>query len=393
MHTKRSCSTSPEDNELMAASPFRSWVEISREQIASNYHCVRNAVGAGIEVMPVVKADAYRHGAIEVSRVLVDQGARWLAVSNVEEGVILREAGLTPEILVMADFLPGGRSAMLEHKLTPVLHALEDLPELDKLACTRGERVRFHLKIDSGMCRLGTRAEAVKIADVLHQCPNIELAGLMTHFASVTDFSVAQTDEQERCFNTSVQSLHRLGIKPVLIHLSSTGAIAYRRREVWGNLVRPGHAIYGYVSPGRGSAPANRLDCVRPALCWKAAVLTVKDVPAGAQIGYGGMFRAVQSMRIAVLAAGYADGIPHRLSNRGKVIACGRFANILGAVSMDVTTIDASHCPDLRTGDFVTILGQQGGLKIDAQEIARIAGTISYNVLCSISSRVKRVYV
>lgn len=377
----------------MPTSPFRSWVEISREQIAANFDCLRRATGDGIDVMPVVKADAYRHGAIEVSRVLESSGARWLAVSNVEEGVALREAGISSRILVMADFLPVGRIAMLEHGLTPVIHSLEDLPELDKLAASRGEKVRFHLKIDSGMCRLGTRSDAQAIAASLASARHAPLEGLMTHFASVADFSIQHTEDQTRCFFDLVRELDSLGVRPERVHLSSTGAIAYRRREAWGNMVRPGHAIYGYVSPARGPAPGNLLKEVRPAMCWKAAVLTVKEIPEGALVGYGGIYRAPKPMRIAVLAVGYADGLPHRLSNRGRVIAAGRYANILGAVSMDVTTIDVTHCPEIGPGDAVTILGQEGEATIDAQEIARIAGTISYNVLCAISSRVRRVYV
>lgn len=377
----------------MATSPYRSWVEISRNQIARNYRCIRGVVGPAVEVMPVVKADAYRHGATEVARVLVSEGAQWLAVSNVEEGVALREAGIQSRILVMADFLPVGRVSMLQHELTPVIHALEDLRDLNALAGGLRRRVRFHLKIDSGMCRLGTRCCAGDIVQALRACPDIELEGLMTHFASVTDFSVQQTEEQTRVFVRLLDELSQAGVRPERVHLSSTGSIAYGRREAWGNLVRPGHGIYGYVSPPRGAAPANLLRGVRPALCWKAAVLTVKDVDSGSLIGYGGMFRAPKKMRIAVLAVGYADGLPHRLSNRGRVIACGRYANILGAVSMDVTTIDVTHCPELRMGDAVTLLGTEGEARIDAQDIARVAGTISYNVLCAISSRVRRVYV
>jgi alanine racemase len=157
-------------------------------------------------------------------------------------------------------------------------------------------------------------------------------------------------------------------------------------------MVRPGHAIYGYVSPPRGVGPGSNLK-VKPVMCWKAAVLTVKEIPKGAQVGYGGIFAAPDAMRIAVLAVGYADGIPHRLSNRGRVIVCGKFAPMLGAVSMDLTTIDVTHCPEVAIGQPVTILGSEGGLVIDAQEIAKQAGTISYSVLCGISSRVKRVYV
>jgi alanine racemase len=375
----------------MATSPFRSWVEISRSQIAENYRAVRRAVGPDVTVMPVVKADAYRHGAIEISRVLVENGAAWLAVSNVEEGVALRTAGINARILVMADFLPVDRQSMIEHGLTPVIHAIEDLYDLNQLGFGKGEPIPFHLKIDSGMCRLGTRASAGDIAAALASNPFVRLEGLMTHFASVTDFTTEQTDEQTGCFIDVVEGLRRLGVTAPYTHLSSTGGIAYRSREAWGNMVRPGHAIYGYVSPAR-SGPASTLT-VKPAMCWKAAVLTVKEIPAGAQIGYGGIFHAPDTMRIAVLAVGYADGIPHRLSNRGRVIVRGKYAPILGAVSMDLTTIDVTHCPDIHTGEAVTILGSEGSASIDAQEIARQAGTISYSVLCGISSRVKRVYI
>jgi alanine racemase len=157
--------------------------------------------------------------------------------------------------------------------------------------------------------------------------------------------------------------------------------------------VRPGHAIYGYVSPvAKGTAPPRLLN-VKPALTWKTAVLSVKDLPAGALVGYGGMFRATQPMRIAILAAGYADGIPHRLSNKGRVIVKGQLAPILGAVSMDLTTVDITHCQPVAVGDAVTLLGSEAGLSIDAQQIARVAGTISYSVLCGIHARVKRIYV
>jgi alanine racemase len=157
-------------------------------------------------------------------------------------------------------------------------------------------------------------------------------------------------------------------------------------------LVRPGHALYGYVSPARGPAP-HAVFAVEPALTWKARIITVKDVPAGAKIGYGGTFTAHHPMRLAVLAAGYADGFPHRLSNKGKVIAAGRFAPIVGTVSMDVTTIDITESPGLNPGDTVTLLGREGDVSLDAQQIAKTAGTISYNILASIGARVRRFYV
>jgi alanine racemase len=367
---------------------MRSWVEVSLRRIRANYRAVRDVAGAGVEVMPVVKADAYRHGAVEVSRALVHEGATWLAVSSVEEGIALRAAGNPARILVMADFLREDREALGAYNLTPVIHSLEDVAAV---------RVPYHLKIDSGMGRLGTRAapseilEAVAAAEA--STPGAPLEGLMTHFASAGNFESPQTEEQIRSFERILAAFREAGRTPRYVHLSSSIAVAYKRTEAWGNLVRPGHAIYGYVSPARGAgAPKPALN-VSPALTWKVTVLNIKEVEEGALIGYGGIHRAARPMRIAVLAAGYADGIPHRLGNRGQVIATGKLAPIVGAVSMDLTTVDVTHCPDLRAGDAVMLLGKEGNVSIDAQQMARTAGTISYAVLCGIHARVKRLYV
>jgi alanine racemase len=372
---------------------FRSWVEISLQQIAANFQAIREVVGSSVEVMPVVKADAYRHGAIEVSRRLTSDGARWLAVSNVEEGVVLRESGVTARILVMADFLPGERQSLLDFNLTPVIHALEDIAEWDRLAAGKGVTAPYHLKIDSGMGRLGTRAPAAAILEAVAKAKHVKLEGLMTHLASSANYATSQTEEQLRTFESVCSDLAQAGVHPEFLHLASSTPVAYGRRDAWKRMVRPGHAIYGYISPvAKGNAPPAVLN-VRPALTWKASVLAVKDLPAGALVGYGGMYRAPQPMRIAVLAAGYADGIPHRLSNKGRVIAKGHFAPIIGAVSMDLTTIDVTNCPPLVVGDSVTLLGSEGGISIDAQQMARVAGTISYSVLCGIHARVRRIYV
>jgi alanine racemase len=373
---------------------YRSWVEISLKQITENFRAVRQVVGPEVEVMPVVKADAYRHGAVEVSRALAAAGTRWLAVSNVEEGAILRDRGITARILVMADFLSAERAGLLEYNLTPVLHSLPDIAEWDGLVAASGGSPRdYHLKIDTGMGRLGTRASAAEILETIGRAKHARLEGLMTHFASSANYASTQTDEQLRAFETICSELARAGVHAPILHSSSSTPVAYGRRGAWHRMVRPGHAVYGYVSQiAKGTAPPRLLD-VRPALSWKAAVLAVKDLPAGALVGYGGMHRTAHPARIAVLAAGYADGIPHRLSNKGRVIANGHWAPIIGAVSMDLTTIDVTHCPPLGPGDAVTLLGSEGDLSIDAQQMARLAGTISYSVLCGIHARVKRIYV
>lgn len=374
------------------SAPFRSYVLVSREQIARNFRNVRSVVGPDVEVTCVVKADAYGHGALEVARVLVAEGARWLAVSSVDEGVNLRCAGiLGPRILVMGGFLSYEGSAVVEHDLTPAIHSLAQIRDVDRLARQSGKPVRYHLKIDSGMGRLGTRASAGEILAVLPDCSHATLEGLMTHFASAADYTSAQTDRQLEYFHSMAGDLRQGGVNAAHLHTSSTNAIGYGRQNGWHNMVRAGHALYGYVSPARGDAPRQLLD-VQPALTWKAKLMAVKDIPEGALVGYGGSFRAPRPMRIGILGAGYADGIFHRLSNRGKVIADGKLTPIVGTISMDLTTVDLSHTTALNPGDEVTLLGREGDATLDAQQIAKVAGTISYNILCSISARVRRVY-
>jgi alanine racemase len=376
----------------MQVVPFRTWAEVSRERIAANFRSVRSAVGPAVEVAAVVKADAYGHGAVEVSRVLAAEGAKWFAVSCVDEGVLLRDAGIKARILVMADYFAYSRAALVEYGLTPVLHTLGDLRDLDSFARSRNASLPFHLKVDTGMGRLGTLAGAEEIACAVRDAANLKFEGLMTHFASSADYTRPQTENQMAAFATLSDALCARGVSPLYVHMASTNPIAFGRREAWHNMVRPGHALYGYLSPARGAAPQPVLD-VAPALQWKARILTTKELPAGSLIGYGGIYCASRPMRIAVLGVGYADGLSHRLSNRGHVIAAGKLVPILGAISMDVTTIDITNCPSLKAGDTVTLLGSEGTVSINAQQMARMAGTISYDILCGIRTRVRRVYV
>ncbi|MCL6545097.1 MAG: alanine racemase [Bryobacteraceae bacterium] len=393
MLTSSSSCPSPTAVDACLARPQpRNWAEISRARLVENYRAVRSAVGPDVEVLAVVKADAYGHGAAEVSRLLTAEGAKWLGVSNWEEGVTLRKAGIQARILVMADILPYSPALTQEYALTPTVHSLEDLAEIDRRAAAWGIPIAFHLKVDTGMGRLGVQAPAAEIGRALAGCRHAEMEGLMTHFASSADYSSPQTDHQIELFEQVLAQLRRDGISPRWIHMASSNPVAYGRRQAFGNMVRVGHALYGYVSPAKGDAPAQTL-AVQPVLTWKASILSVKDLPRGARVGYGGTFQTSRPSRIAVLSAGYADGVPHRLSNRGKVLAGGRPAPVIGAVSMDLTTIDITETPWLKPGDTVTLLGRENGFEINAQQIARWAGTISYVVLCGISARVPRVYV
>lgn len=326
------------------------------------------------------------------SRALEAAGARWFAVSTAEEGIALRQARIGGHILLMADSLAFSWPALVEYRLTPVLLSLEDVRELNARAAERGVAIQYHLKLDTGMTRVGTLAGAPEIAAAIRGATHLELGGLMSHFASPENFNSDHADRQAAAFETVCTGLARLGVEAPLRHIASSNAIAYGRLGSFQNMARAGIALYGYLSPTSGNAPRAAVD-VKPALAWKAVVLMTKDVPAGAAIGYGGLFRAPRPMRIAVVGAGYADGVPHRLSNRGHAIAGGRAVPFLGAVSMDVITIDVTDCPQIQAGSTVTLLGSEGDASIDAQQIAATAGTISYDVLCGIRSRVKRVYV
>jgi alanine racemase len=360
----------------------RTWLEVSLDQIASNYRVIRRATGESITLMPVVKADAYRHGAVAVAQVLEREGVQWLAVSNIEEGRALREAGVRARILVMADRVSTDPQAWRALRLTPAIHDLDQIRLLEA-----GEA--YHLKIDSGMGRLGTNAEPREIIEATR---GTRLEGLMTHFASSADFSSSQTKEQIARFRLVQRELAAAGIHPEWVHLSSSNPLHFGQREAWGNLARPGYALYGFVSSAKGEAPAALLDEVKPALSWRATILLCKDLKAGDSVGYGAMFRAPQAMRIGILGVGYADGLPHRLAGKGKVLAGGQLVPMLGAVSMDVTTIDLSETK-LQAGDAVTLLGEENGNRIDARQMARQAGTIAYSILCGISTRVPRIYI
>jgi alanine racemase len=354
----------------------RTWLEVSLDQIRTNYRLIARTVGAQIAVMPVVKADAYRHGSIAVSQTLEHEGAGWLAVSNIDEGKMLREAGVRARILVMADRVSTDARAWAEYRLTPAIHDLEEIRELPP-----GHA--YHLKVDTGMHRLGTLAAA---QEILEATRGTNLEGLMTHFASSADYTSDQTSRQMAAFAALQQQL-----QPRYVHAASTNPLHFARREAWGNLVRPGYAIYGYVSAAKGKAPEELLS-VAPALRWKATILLTKEIPAGSPVGYGAQYVTQRPARIGILGVGYADGYPHRLSNKGQVIAAGRLVPVLGAVSMDVTTVDLTDAPQLQAGDAVTLMGAEGSVSLDARQIARQAGTIAYAVLCGISTRVPRYY-
>lgn len=369
----------------------RSWVEVSLDAVTANFTLLKQAVGPAVEVMAVVKADAYNHGAAAVSAALQAAGGRYFAVAGAEEGAALREAGIGGSILLLGGVLPFEYELALNYNLTPVLHSPSELLAFEEFAARHGRRLAYHFKIDTGLGRLGSRAGAEEIAAAVRRASHCDLEGLMTHFASSENFADPSCGRQQEAFDEMRRRLGAFVTPSTRLHLSNSAAVVYGRRRAWQSMVRAGLALYGYVPPACGIPPAT-LEGLRPALTWKARVLAVKEMAAGSPIGYGGTFRAPANLRIAVIAAGYADGYPHCLGNRGAVVVKGRLAPVVGAVSMDLITADVTDCPAVAAGDTVTLLGGESGCVMDAVEMARRAGAIPYVILCGIGRRVARLH-
>lgn len=378
----------------LADPPYRSFVEVSLPRIRANFHAIAEALKPETEIMPVVKANAYGHGAVPVAQALTEAGAHWLAVSNAGEGAALRSAGIadSTRIVVMAGVLPFEWPLIVEHGLTPVLHRLEEFPIVESLAESTGKPIAFHIKLDTGLSRLGLRDDISTVAKALLGLRHSRFEGAMTHFASAANLASTQTTEQLQAFERATGYLRDAGLPPFLVHVDATNSIHLTRHETPVHLIRPGHAVYGYVTEPHPPAPTGRLH-VKPALSWKARILLVKDLPSEVAVGYGAGYRTKRPTRIAVLAVGYSDGYPHQLSNHGTVLVNGHPAPILGAVSMDVTTIDVTGIPGAVPGLAVTLLGREGDHELDAIQIGRKAGTISYAILCNIHERVPRIYL
>lgn len=356
-------------------------------------HATLRAAAPGVDVLAVVKADAYGHGAVPVSRALEAAGVRFLGVALVEEGLALREAGLRSDILVLGGAYDGGWETLLEHRMIPVVFRPEHLGALEAAARARGTTARAHLKVDTGMGRLGVLpGDVPAFLEAARACRRVELEGLCSHFANADLADAALTGLQVSRFRTALGQMRAAGFEPRWRHLSNSAgllALPEARDGVEMNLARPGLALYGLV-PAPWLRPSRTLE---PVLSWKTAVVHLKAVPAGTPVSYGSTWTAPRPSRIATLPVGYADGWSRLLSNRGAVLVRGRRAPIVGRVCMDLCMVDVTDVPGAEVGDEVVLLGTQGAETQDAHQLAALQGTIAYDVLCAIGARVPRVVV
>jgi alanine racemase len=335
-------------------------------------------------VLAVVKANGYGHGAVQAARAALEGGATWLAVSSVPEGLELRKAGIGEPILNLGYTPPNALSAAVAAKLALTVYDRAGL-ELLKTATTE---IAVHVKVDSGMHRLGAAPEeAIRLATDAHADSNLRLEGFWTHFADA-DRDLAFTTQQLKIYLDARAALVRAGVTGFISHAANSAAIL-RVPESRLDLVRAGLILYG-VRP----VPSwSDLPTLRPALTWQTVVTNVASVPSGESVGYGRLFTAKQPARVATIAAGYADGLHWRSAERGCAIIRGQRVPFAGSISMDQAALDVGAVPNVQVGDVVTLIGRDGDASLTADDLADAAGTISYEVLCGISSRVPRRYI
>jgi alanine racemase len=384
------------------------WAEVSLSTLRSNFEAIRDYVNPPSEkrvaprkVLCVVKGNGYGHGGAEVSKPLERFGADWLGVASAGEGMELREAGVRKPILVLGGFWPGEEKNFIAHDLTPAIHRCEQLALYEAAAAkARKHRVAIHLKIDTGMNRLGVAPSDMDcFARQLAKCKHLELNGTFTHLASsevLTDTPTGrQTGEQLQRLHQGIDRLRKLGVSPGIVHIANSAAIA-ARPESWADMVRPGALLYGY-HPGfdpmeRRFEFESKLP-LRPVLSLRARLINVRSVPSGASVGYNASWVAKRPSVVAVLAAGYGDGIHRSLGNRGSVSIRGHIAPIIGIVSMDVVMLDVTDVPDVAIGDVATVYGTDGDRVYPANVVARSIGTVTSDLISGISRRVQRFYL
>jgi alanine racemase len=337
-------------------------------------------------IVAVVKANAYGHGAVPVAQALENAGATMLACADIEEAVTLRRAGIGVEILVFGALGVSDVSGVFDYRLTPTISTPSAGRALQAAAAARGVTLRYHLKIDTGMNRLGLRYDNLtRTLPELIASANLEIDGLYTHFATADNPDSPLMEEQRTRFEQVRAQLATEGVRPRLVHAANSAALL-RDSRVWYDLVRPGLLLYGVVPPPLASTIP-----LRPALSLRSRLVAVKHIRAGEIVSYGARFVADRPTRIAVVPAGYADGLDTRLEGRGMALVRGRRARVVGAVSMDMLMLDITDI-EAYPGDEVVFLGTQGDDRIDVREMASAIGTIPWEILCRLGSRIERRY-
>jgi alanine racemase len=368
---------------------FPTWAEVDLDRFARNVAAIKTAIGPGCGILLVVKADAYGHGAVEISRAAMEAGVSKLGVATLHEGIELRSAGQAAPIVILSPSLLSEVDEIIEHRLTPCVGSLE-FADLLSRRCVAHEVVsRFHVEVDTGMGRTGIAdGDAVEFIERVSTLPNLKLEGVFTHFPDADSGNTYFAEEQLRRFQEILDALARKGIATPIRHAAnSAGILAVPPSRL--DMVRPGILAYGFYP----SARVPRTIPVEGVMSFKSRVAQLRTVPAGRFISYGRTYQTQRTTRVGVLPVGYGHGLPWLLSNRGEVLIRGRRAPMIGRVTMDLTMVDVTEIPDAVLGDEAVLWGEQGGARITLEEVAERAETLPYEILCNIGKRVVRVFL
>jgi alanine racemase len=377
------------DCRLLSGRP--TWVEVDLHALTDNFKALSSLLAASLatpRVIPVIKANSYGHGMIPVATALASAGATLFAVGIVDEGVHLRQAGILQEILVLGTTWAGQEMEALKNRLMLSVDNPDCVQRLDAAAKILTSSASIHIKVDTGMARLGASWNTLTpLLTSIRQANHVCLKGIFSHLSSSDEKDPAFTLEQIRRFEHSLSVVQESGLNPGEIHLAnSAGILHYERLRCWG--ARTGIALYGY-SPDSQRSPLK----LRPVLAFKTRVGLIRSLQVGESIGYNRRFTASRNTRAAILPVGYADGFSRRMGNRGRVILHDQWAPGIGTVSMDMIAVDLTDLPEAKEGDEVILLGSSSHCRISADEWAVLLETIPYEVLCAIATRVPRIYI
>lgn len=366
--------------------PTRS--EIDLDALGHNYANIKK-MAQGQKILAVVKANAYGHGAVEVSKELESLGVDMLGVAILREGIELRKAGIGKPVLLLNGVFPGEADDVLKYNLTPVVYSGDAIQELSEAAVKAGKTVSVHVKIDTGMRRLGiVPAEIEDFFERVKGIGNIKVEGVMSHFSTADNKDRGFMDEQAVIFSEAVDRIRSMGFSPEYIHIANSAAVIYDDLPACLTMVRPGITLYG-------SYPSiwfrDKIE-LKPVMTFKSGIIQLKKVQKGETVSYARKFTAERDSLIGVIPAGYADGYPRHLSNVAEVLVRGKRAGVAGLVCMDLIMIDVTDIPGVTEGDEVILWGRQGEAEVSADELARKIGTISYELFCRVSVRVPRIY-
>ncbi|MBI4777541.1 alanine racemase [Candidatus Desantisbacteria bacterium] len=383
-----------------------SWVEVNLDNITHNITEIQRIIGNSCQMMVIVKADAYGHGAVAVAKTAINAGVQRLGVVCLSEGVNLRDAGINCPILSLGPPMPDETQDYIHYRITPSIFSLEQAKAFSEQAVERGISVKIHIKIDTGMGRLGVLyPEAFELIKKIHSLPGIEIEGIFSHLGSSDSACKAYAYEQFRRFTVVINRLKKTGISVPITHIANSGAII-DLLEMRLDMVRPGIAVYG-LFPSKSVSQSVSL---QPAMSFKTRIIHLKEMPKDLPVQgflpvYGGISYGrtyvKKKIKVATIPVGYADGYSRALSNKAEVLIQGKRAPIIGRITMNFCMIDVSHIPDVKIGDEVVLFGKQliagasmtEEVSLSVDELADICGTISYEILCGINPRILRVYV